>query len=136
MLKPTNAQIVKPSGTAAAPSEKLHRRDAADSSNKENQRPQVEVVADDLAGINIGATVPGSSPEHTVTKSYDSDDPVVQAEKELHQRFTEEALDMVSEAVYCWRFPLTMPSSFAHGDLQAPYQPGSKRTGSTTSRST
>ncbi|KAH8171483.1 cytidine and deoxycytidylate deaminase zinc-binding region domain-containing protein [Sarocladium implicatum] len=99
MLKPTNAQIVKLSGTAAAPSEKLHRRDAADSSNKENQRPQVEVVADDLAGINIGATVPVSSPEHTVTKSYDSDDPLVQAEKELHQRFTEEALDMARLAL-------------------------------------
>lgn len=98
MLKANASVIGTPARTEASPEKRHQRRDAPRPNDKENQRPDIDGLADNIAGISlaqtdIDITKAGEKCSHSI---YESDDPAVQAEKARHQRFTEEALDMVS----------------------------------------
>lgn len=69
-----------------------------EANNKENQQPGVDGVTEVLAGVDLGGARGATlKPQVKNTPSiYESEDPAIQAEKARHQRFTEEALDMVS----------------------------------------
>lgn len=122
MLKSSNGAVVKPPGNSAVPVDKQKCYEVIDA-KKENQRPKVDTLADDLADINIGASSSDGLRESAVlgSKEIDNpDDPAVQAEKELHQRFTEEALDMVS--LHPGREFYGVPFKATCKDLQTQYR--------------
>jgi hypothetical protein len=92
-LPRTNASNVAP--------EQARRYDASHGSDKENQPPRIGVLVEDLDRLNLDKkNIPEPPKEAEAVESaapleYESDDPEVRAEKERHQRFTEEALAMV-----------------------------------------
>lgn len=73
---------------------------AVESSNEENQHLKVDDLGEVLATVDLR-----DASEHTpilknqqrsAQDTHQSDHPAIQAEKARHQKFTEEALDMVS----------------------------------------
>ena len=81
----------------AMPPQKADGDASPGNNNKENQPPAQHTLTEQLARIKLGDldTLPAKSKEITPQHVSVSDDPAVQAERERHLHFTEEALAMV-----------------------------------------